>query len=103
MSTLYIREHASQGRDLAGYGMAGVPAYPSVAEQTVPISGVSAQSAAFNASTRMLVVCSDVVCSIAVGASPTATTTSWRMPANTSTNISVPAGATYKLAVIANT
>lgn len=103
MATLYITEHATQGRDLAGYDVQSTPTYPSLAEQVVPISGVSASSAAFNSSTRMLVVCSDVVCSIALGAAPTATTTSRRLPANVPTNITVPAGSNYKIAAIANT
>ena len=103
MAVLYIREHATQGRDLAGYLQQGVPAYPTLAEQTVAIGAGSAQSAALNASTTFVVLCSDVVCSVAVGSNPIATATNWRLPANTPVEIAVPANSGFKIACITNT
>lgn len=103
MAVLYIREHATQGRDLASYLEQGVPAYPSLAEQTVAIGASSAQSSQLNASTTAVVLCSDAVCSIAVSANPTATATNWRLPANVPTVIAVPANSGFKIACITNT
>lgn len=103
MAVLYITEHASQVRDLAGYLVQGTPAYPSLAEQTVAIAAGSAQSAALNASTTIVELVSDVVCSIAVGANPTATATNRRIPANVPVQIGVPANSGFKIACITNT
>lgn len=99
MSTLYITEHADQ---LVLVGRAvGVPREPPVAEQTVTISGTSAQSAAFNAKTKYIRIISDVVCSRLVGANPTATSSNTRMSADAYEFIAVNAG--DKIAVITNT
>jgi hypothetical protein len=103
MSTLYIREHARQGRDISGQILGGIPAYPSAAEQTVAIGGASAASAAFQASTTQLVLCSDVACSVAIGVAPVATATNWRLAANVPVSIAVREASNLKLAVIANT
>ena len=103
MAVLYITEHASQVRDLAGYLVQGTPAYPSLAEQTVAIAAGSAQSAVLNASTTIVELTSDAVCSVAVGANPTATATNRRLPANTPVQIGVPANSGFKIAVITNT
>jgi hypothetical protein len=103
MATLYITEHASQVRDAAGYLVQGTPAYPALAEQTVAISASSAASATLNASTTIVELVSDVVCSIAVAATPTATATNRRLPANVPVQIGVPANSGFKIAVITNT
>lgn len=103
MATLYITEHARQGRDLAGYVIQGVPEYPTLAEQVVAIGGASAQSAALNASTTFVVLSSDAVCSVAISANPTAVATNRRLPANTPVAIAVPANSGFKIAAITNT
>lgn len=103
MSTLYITEHARQGRDSGGYVIQGVPEYPALAEQVVTVGAGSVQSAAFNVSTALIVLTSDVVCSVAISANPTATATNRRIPANVPVEIAVPPGSGLKLAAITNT
>ena len=103
MTILYVTEFASQVRDVAGYLVQGTPVYPSLAEQVVAIGAGSLASNAFNASTTTIVLCSDVTCSVAIGATPVATATNRRIPANVPVQIGVPAGSNYKIAVISNT
>jgi hypothetical protein len=99
MSTLYISEYVDQ---LVLDGRAvGVPVEPPIAEQTVTISGTSAQSSAFNAKTRYIRIEPDVICSRLVGADPTATTSNARMAADSFEFIAVKGG--HKIAVITNT
>ena len=102
MSTLYVTEFASQVRDAAGYLVQGTMVYPATAEQTVAIGAGSLTSNPFNASTTVVELVSDVVCSVAVGATPTATATNRRIPANTPVQIGVPAGSGYRIAAITN-
>ena len=102
MATVYITEYARQGRDASGFQMV-VADEPPVANQTVAIGGSSAQSSAFNALTRFVRISTDAVCAIEFGAHPTATTSTRRMPANTTEYFAVPQGASYKVAVITNT
>ena len=104
MAAIYIAEHATQGRDVSGYTLQnGTPQEPPTARQTVAITGASVQSAVLNASTTLVRVHTDVVCSIEIAANPTATTTNRRMAANTTEQIAVQPGSGYRLAVIANT
>jgi len=102
MATVYITEYARQGRDASGFQMV-VADEPPVANQTVAITAGSVQSSAFNALTRFVRVSTDAVCSIEFGDNPTATTSTRRMPANTTEYFAVPQGGSYKLAVITNT
>ena len=102
MSTLYITEFDAQGRDGKNV-IAPATQVPPVAEQTVTISGVSNPSNAFNARTGIIRVISDVVCSIAIGAAPTAAATNMRLAANSAEYFTVPLGSQYKVAVISNT
>ena len=71
MGTLYIAEFADV-RSLPG-GAGQIAYQPPLAEQTVAIGGASAQSNAFNAGTRFIRVHTDAICSILIGANPTAT------------------------------
>ncbi|MEP6906777.1 MAG: hypothetical protein ABI858_02175 [Pseudoxanthomonas sp.] len=103
MSTLYITEFASQGRDAAGYQVQDIPVYPPAAEQVVAIGAGSVQSAALQPSTTLVTVASDQACSIAVGANPTATATNRRIAANVPVQICVPVKSGFKIAVITNT
>ena len=102
MATVYITEYARQARDASGYQMV-IADEPSVTNQTVAVTGASAQSATFNPLTRFLRVHTDAICSIEFGTNPTATTTSRRMPANTTEYFGVPLNGSYKIAVISNT
>jgi hypothetical protein len=99
MAVLYLTEFADVGIHLLGE--VPVAFYPETANQTVSITGGSLQSAAFNANTRFIRVHPDVVCSIAIGANPTATTVTARMSAGTTEYFAVRDG--HKIAVISNT
>ena len=72
-------------------------------DQTVAISGTSAQSSALKNNTQLVRLETDAICSIAFGANPTATTGNRRMAANTSEYFGVPLSSGYKIAVITNT
>lgn len=94
--TLYVTEFTGPPAVSVYYQAANTPA---VANQTVAISGVSAQSAAFNSSTKLVRVHTDVACHVVVGgASPTATTSSMRLGAGQTEYFVVTAG--QRLAVI---
>lgn len=102
MAVLYITEFASQGLDAKGRAMV-VADLPAAASQTVAIGGSSTQSSAFNALTKFVRIHTDAVCSVEFGTSPTATTSSMRLAANTTEYFSVPLNGSYKVAVITNT
>lgn len=99
MATLYISEYSEAG--IKGPGMLPAAAEPGVTTQTVAISGTTAQSAAFGATTRFVRVHTDAICSIAFGSNPTATTSKLRMAANQTEYFAVRPG--DKVAVISNT
>lgn len=86
MATAYIREYADIAVTFSKYVQAG--AEPAIADQTVTTSGTSAASAAFNANTRLIAIstpaASAVSCAFSAtpGATPTATTSNLRLPAN---------------------
>ena len=71
---------------------------PELAAQKITFNATSAQSAAFNAETRIIQVCATAACRIAVGANPSATANSLYIPANVPLYFGVRAG--HKLAVI---
>lgn len=104
MATLYITEFVKQGRDGAGFpNQNATPEEPAMAEQTVAIGASSVASATFNAKTTMVRLHCDVVCSISVAATPTATATNRRLAANTTEFLALPANSGLKVAVITNT
>ena len=81
MSNVTIREYADLAVTYAKYAQAG--AEPAIADQAVTTSGVSAQSAAFNANTRLVCIVTVTQVAVAFGSNPTALiTTSLRIPAN---------------------
>lgn len=100
MATLYISEYSAESFRTTGSGIP-VAQEPPTVEQTVAISGASAQSSAFGASTRIIRVHTDAICSILVGSNPTATTAKKRLPADHTEYFAVQPG--DKLAVISNT
>lgn len=75
-STLYIDEYAQGSAPIYPAATA-----PPVTSQTVAISGTATSSAAFNTATRLIRITCDVICSFLIGTSPTATTSSARLPA----------------------
>lgn len=102
MAILYITEFSTEGRDGLGNIIPVAMQLPA-AEQTVVISGVSAQSAAFQDVTTLVRVHTDSTCSILFGTNPTATTAKMRMTPNQTEYFSVRANSGLKIAVIANT
>lgn len=101
MATLYISEYSESSFGQVPRALP-VASEPALTEQTpITISGTSAQSAAFNVKTRVIRVHADAICSILVGANPTATTANKRLAANSTEYFSVQPG--DKLAVITNT
>lgn len=103
MATLYVTEYgpiSTAGE--ASIGLVQAVNGPPLAEQTVTITGTSAQSAAFSANTRLIRVTSDAVCSTQVGGqNPVATTSSQRHAIGVPEYFSVVPG--DKIAVISNT
>jgi orotate phosphoribosyltransferase len=100
MAKVYIAEFSGT-KVIEGRGAAGISSEPPLAEQTVAIGGTTAQSAAFNAGTNMIRVHTDAICSIAIGADPTATANTRRMAAGSTEYFGVTPG--HKVAVITNT
>ena len=104
MATLYIEEFSNIGEatNLVGPALSPVNAakFPSITGQTVAVAGVSAQSSAFSSSTTLIRVHTDVICSVLIGANPTAVTTRNRMAANQTEYFGVRPG--DSLAVIVN-
>ena len=101
MATLYVCEYAALATPHSG-GNIQVAQEPPLAEQTVAIGGASAALPnAFNINTKFIRVATDSICSIAIGPSPTATTSKKRMAANQTEYFGVQGG--WNIAVISNT
>ena len=75
MANAYVREYAAVGFGAPGQAMQA-PHEPALASQTVSFT-TSAQSAAFNANTRLIWVRADAAANIEVGDNPTATATDY--------------------------
>lgn len=101
MATLYVAEYAALATPESG-GNCQVAMEPPIAEQTVAIGGASATlPTAFSKGTKYIRVHTDSICSIAIGPSPTATTSLKRLAANQTEYFGVQKG--WNTAVIANT
>ena len=98
-ATLYISEFVN-GVSTVGTTLPPVPPQPSVANQTVALSGASAQSAAFNSKTRVVSLICDEGCSVSFGDNPTATTTNYLLQQGVPVSFGVIQG--QKVAVIYN-
>jgi hypothetical protein len=68
MSFLYVTEYEREYN--------GLPVQPPLAEQKITISGTTAQSAAFNALTKVVRLHVDALTGVTFGVSPTAATAS---------------------------
>lgn len=100
MSTIYVTEFATMGSGLNG--VAQIAARPGLAKQSMAITGASTTlSSVFTAQTKFIRVHTDAICSIAIGKTPVAVTTSDRMSAESTEYYGVVPG--DNLAVIANT
>ena len=95
---IYITEHPKPSI-ISGAPMA-VAKMPALATQKIAIGGSSTQSASFSATTYMVGIATDAICSIEFGTNPTATANSKRMAANTTEYFEVDPGS--KVAVISN-
>ena len=103
MATLYVAEFAGVAETGQGDSIDQV-AVPPIAEQTVAIAaGSTAVANAFNAATTIVEVSTDSICSIAWGTAPVATASMCRLAAGERIRRRVPAGQSYKVAVITNT
>lgn len=100
MSTLQITEFGGLKSTYSSEAMPAAVA-PPLANQSVSISGTSAQSAAVSADTKLVRLISDVNCHVAFAADPTATTSMTRLAADSAEYFQVPVGSIYKIAVIA--
>lgn len=101
MAVLYITEFSHNAVQLGG--QVGFLEQPPLAEQNVAIGVGSVQSAALNASTNYVELHTDAICSIKIGTNPTAVATAARMAAGETRRYGVPAGTSFKVAVITNT
>ncbi len=99
MATLYISEYSRQLVDYIGLSVPA-PQEPSIAEQAVAVGVGSVASSAFNAKTKFVRLHTDVICSVAFGAAPTAVATAKRMAAGQTEFFGVRPG--DKVAVITN-
>lgn len=106
MAKLYVTEFCKNAKEWAGRGEAIAAAQadddPAYVEQTPVVIGAgSLQSAAFNGATRLVRVHTDAICSIAIGANPTATANTMRLAAGQTEYFGVKPG--HRIAVITNT
>lgn len=96
MATLYISEFyltADAGEQVARQ--------PALTNQTVAITGGHLESSAFTGDTKLVRLQPDAICSVSIGASPAAATTSMRMAADQTEYFEVTPG--HKVSVISNT
>jgi hypothetical protein len=108
MSTLYVREYSGIGttKNVSGIGPANLvtqgPVEPGTDQAPITISASSAASAAFAATTQLVRVNTDSVCSVVFGpVGTTATTSNARLAANQTEYFRVVPG--NIVAVITNT
>ena len=104
MAKCYLSEYARCKIDSSAH--TAFPEGPPIATQVLDTAGTHL-SAALNAETRFIRLCSDGVVSFKIGAAPTATTSDERLPANWIEYIGVAGpvsgGSGLKVDVIANT
>lgn len=103
MATLYIKEFPDQGLSAINAPMPFPLENGAATEQTVAIGAGSVQSAALQNSTQLVRVVTDAICSILVGANPTATAAKQRLSVGESYTFAVPKGSGFKIAAIINT
>ncbi|PDT71731.1 hypothetical protein CO683_00805 [Bradyrhizobium ottawaense] len=103
MAKLYVTEFDDEGQTVRGAAQVAQVDANTVDQTPVAISGTSAQSAAFAATTVLVRIETDVICSVTFGTNPTATTNNMRMAADGVEYFGVPKGQSYKVAVISNT
>jgi hypothetical protein len=100
MAILYITEYATITCLPTHTGQ--VPFEPPITEQVLNFTGGVATSQPFQQYTRVVRLHTDAVCSLIIGANPTATTINGRWAANQTEYRGVPEGQGFKVSVIAN-
>ncbi len=103
MALLYICEYSDEAQTVRGAAPAAQENAATVDQTPVVIGAGSLQSAAFAATTVIVRIHTDAICSIKFGTNPTATTSTKRMNAGDTEYFGVPLNGAYKVAVIANT
>ncbi len=89
MATLYVWEFS----EVAVRNGTHFPQTPGIVQQIpVPEDTNSTNSAQFNAATAFVLISSDIICQIAIGANPTATMSNFRIPAGVVLPFGVNAG-----------
>lgn len=103
MAKLYVTEYSNEAQTTRG-GAQCAEQNAAVVDQTPVVIGAgSLSSAAFAATTTLIGLHTDSICSIAFGTAPTATANSKRMAADQDHYFGVVAGSAFKVAVIQNT
>src|SRR4051812_48167052 len=102
MAKLYVTEFSDEAQTVRGGAQAAQVNSAMVDQTPVVIGAGSLQSAAFAATTVLVRIGTDAICSIAFGTNPTATANTFRMAADQVEYFGVPAGQSYKVAVITN-
>ena len=105
MAKLYITEYHDLPQAFSNSAPQLVREPPLLDQTPVTIAATAAQSAPFNASTRVIRLHTDVVCSVLIGppASTTATANNQRLAANQTEYKMVVDGAGHCVSVITNT
>ena len=99
MAKLYVTEY-SRLAYVEGSSVGQVGQDPALAEQAFTFT-TTTQSTAFNLGTQLIRVHTDAICSVAIGADPTATTSTRRMAAGQTEYFGVRPG--HKIAAVTNT
>ncbi len=99
MATLWITEFNKQPVDFRG-NVTPVANFPPIAQQTVTITGTSAQSAVLNDATCYVRVYADANCAIELAVNPTATAAKMPLAADSAEYIGVNAQSGLKIAGI---
>ncbi len=101
MATLYVSEFSQLV--MVPNGLAAMAQQPPLQEQIIAIgSGSVALTFPFLPATKFVRLHTDAVCSVAIGAAPTATATKSRMAANQTEYFGVPQNSGWTVAVITN-
>jgi hypothetical protein len=102
MGKLYITEYSDIAQTVRGNAPVAQE-NADVVEQTPVTYTTTTQSAAFAATTVIVRIHTDSICSINFGTNPTATTNNRRLDASATEYFGVPKGGAYKVAAVSNT
>jgi hypothetical protein len=103
MAKLYVTEYSDEAQTVRGAAQAAQENASTIEQTPVVIGAGSLQSVAFAATTVLVRIGADAICSIAFGTNPTATANNKRLAADQVEYFGVPKGGAYMVAVITNT